>query len=54
MNYFSCKFMNCLRTVGLARPSKGLGLLVLAGILVAYLLVVQGVKRWFFRHLAPA
>ena len=28
--------------------------LVLAGILVAYLLVVEGVKQWFFRHLAPA
>ena len=27
---------------------------VLAGILVAYLLAVEGVKQWFFRHLAPA
>jgi Mg2+-importing ATPase len=28
--------------------------LVLAAIVVAYLLAVEGVKRWFFRHLAPA
>ena len=28
--------------------------LVLAGIIVAYLLAVEGVKQWFFRHLAPA
>jgi Mg2+-importing ATPase len=28
--------------------------LVLTGILVAYLLAVEGMKQWFFRHLAPA
>jgi len=27
---------------------------VLAGILVAYLLAVEGVKQWFYRHLAPS
>ena len=27
--------------------------LVLAGILVAYLLAVEGIKQWFFRRLAP-
>ncbi len=35
-------------------PPPGSFFLVLAAVLVAYLLAAEGVKHWFFCHLAPA
>jgi Mg2+-importing ATPase len=35
-------------------PLPGSFFLVLAAILVTYLLAAEGIKHWFFRHLAPA
>jgi len=39
--------------LGFVAP-PGAFFLVLAAVSAAYLLAVEGVKQWFFRHLAPA